>query len=494
MSGKFYTLLIVVLMFLSADMLQAQRIITKEELQEDFRVLQSAYKTLHPSLYRYEAPKQVNQYFAALKAELNRDMELPEAYLVFSQFIQKLKCSHTLVNPFNQGDEVQAMILEAADKLPFLLQLVGNRFLLTNNASGNELLDGKIEIIKINGIPVKQIIDSLLTVTVTDGNNYHKQYAELNLTGIGKFETFDTYFSLFFPPTNGVFEIEAVNLKTQDPIITTVKAISRLQRSQILAERSGQEAPSYDDLWQFKVIDGDIAYLKLGTFVTYKMKMDWKKFLDNAFAKINQQNIEYLVIDIRDNSGGMDEVYKYLLQFLVKRNLVVPNYIQKSKYKVVPDSIREYVSTWDDSFYDISNEVGDMKDGFYTFKNQKDTLFIPKRKRAFQGELLLLTNGANSSATFTLARILKQSGLARVIGQPTGGNMKGTTGGRMLFLTLPNSEIEMDLPLIGYYPQSPQRNMGIIPNDAIRPNINNIVDGKDDVINYVKEVVESFRD
>ena len=39
-----------------------------------------------------------------------------------------------------------------------------------------------------------------------------------------------------------------------------------------------------------------------------------------------------------------------------------------------------------------------------------------------------------------------------MVGQVTGGNLRGINGGAFFFLNLPNSRLEIDLPLIGQFP------------------------------------------
>ena len=58
--------------------------------------------------------------------------------------------------------------------------------------------------------------------------------------------------------------------------------------------------------------------------------------------------------------------------------------------------------------------------------------------------------------------------MARFIGEPTGGNQRGINGGAFYFLRLPNSHIEVDLPLIGFFPPVPRPNGGITPDVVIR--------------------------
>ncbi|MCS3810253.1 hypothetical protein FHY19_003321 [Xanthomonas arboricola] len=61
------------------------------------------------------------------------------------------------------------------------------------------------------------------------------------------------------------------------------------------------------------------------------------------------------------------------------------------------------------------------------------------------GRVFVLTSADNSSATFEFARQLQRNGLATLVGQPTGGNLRGINGGAFFFLHLPNSHIEVDL-------------------------------------------------
>ena len=54
----------------------------------------------------------------------------------------------------------------------------------------------------------------------------------------------------------------------------------------------------------------------------------------------------------------------------------------------------------------------------------------------------------NSSATFALAQLVKQTGAATLVGQPTGGNQRGLNGGQLAWVNLPNSGVAVDIPLL----------------------------------------------
>ena len=61
-----------------------------------------------------------------------------------------------------------------------------------------------------------------------------------------------------------------------------------------------------------------------------------------------------------------------------------------------------------------------------------------------------------------------------IIGEPTGGNLRGINGGAMFFLTLPNTQIEVDIPLFASFPKdvdlSTVPNRGVVP-DAIKKGV-----------------------
>lgn len=118
---------------------------------------------------------------------------------------------------------------------------------------------------------------------------------------------------------------------------------------------------------------------------------------------------------------------------------------------------------------------------------------LPSGDRAFDGKIYLLVSAVNSSATFTLARIVKDNKLGTLVGQTAGGNQKGITGGEMFFLRLPNSKIEMDIPLIGYYPLAEQPNRGIQPDVFVTPSVDDVTRGVDTEMDAVLGLIAAAR-
>lgn len=91
----------------------------------------------------------------------------------------------------------------------------------------------------------------------------------------------------------------------------------------------------------------------------------------------------------------------------------------------------------------------------------------------------MLIDSSNSSATFQFAEVIQRYRLGTLVGEPTGGSKRGINGGAFFFLRLPESKVEMDLPIIGYFPYAQQQDQGVIPDVEVDVTEDDVVTGKD---------------
>jgi hypothetical protein len=465
--------------------------LSTESLQKDFKVLKAVLMNYHPGLYRFQNSLEVASNFDHLQQQFTKDLTLAETYLALSKFTASIKCGHTFCSFYNQSGSTKDSLFNKSDKVPFTFFLFDNRMFIDKNVSEIGALVQGAEIVAINHIPVPTIVDTLLQYIKGDGSNNLKRLNDLNLSGLGKYEAFDIFFPLLFPPHNNEYEFTIKMAGQNDLTSIYAKTISRNERFNLLEKQYGKQPATLDDLWSFKILDPNIGYLKLGTFVTNKMTIDWKQFLNRAFDELNEKNIQHLIIDIRGNEGGDDEVNLVLGNKLAKKQIALPAFRELLRYETVADEYRPYLNTWDKTFYNRNGQLIQQQNGFYTWKKSRGQSVIRQNNKAFQGNTYLIVDAANSSATFFLATAMQQNKVATVVGSQTGGNRKGTNGGQLFFLWLPNSKIEIDIPLIGYYPLNEQPDSGLLPDISIPLALSDILSNKDKVLEKTLELIKN---
>jgi hypothetical protein len=474
---------------LSAPPARAATTIEAAKLKQDFAVMKAAYTSLHPGLYRYADRATVERRFAELERALSRDLTLAEAYVTFSRFLATIRCGHTYCNFWNQPEQVAKELFHGADKLPFTFRIAERRMVVVHDASEPARLRRGTEILAIGGVPVRRILDELVKLVKADGSNDAKRLHDLQVSGEGKYEPFDVYFPLLFPPRDGRFALSAV-----DPggrrLELSVAAIAREERQRRLAARGVSLATSVDDLWTFEMLNPRTAHLRIGSFATWEMKLDWRAFLERAFRDMAERKAENLILDVRENEGGSNDVLDALLRHLAWRPVRLEARRELLRYVKVPPEVAPYVKSWDDSFADRTGTVRDAGDGFYTWaKEQEASRTIPLSNEAFRGKIYVLVGAANSSATFYLASAIKANVLGTLVGQTTGGNQRGTNGGQIFFLTLPNSGIEMDIPLVGTFYEGDRPDAGVEPDVVVPRTVRTLVRGVDAEMEAVRRLL-----
>ncbi|HEX8702241.1 MAG TPA: S41 family peptidase [Myxococcaceae bacterium] len=453
--------------------------ISAQELQADFAVLKQAYEELHPSLYRYNSKEQMDAHFAALRAEFERDLTLQEAYLAFSVFLAKVQCGHSYANFYNQPKSVAVALFQQQNRVPFYFRWLDRRMIVTRTFSKDARLVPGTEVLAINGTPVAVILERLLAVARADGSNDAKRVSYLEVAGRSHYEAFDIYFPLFFPSAGPGIKVQ-VKTPAGKALTLNLEALTYEQRRALIKvnelDRDGDKPA-----WEFKFLDARTGYLRMPSWALYNSKWDWKGFLDTVFQQLAERKAAHLVIDLRGNEGGLD-VGHVLLSKLITSDLRLEPIQRLVRYRKVPDSLVPYLDTWDPSFKDWGDDAVEAEGGFYRLKkydSPEGGTLIKASGQPFKGQTYVLIDASNSSATFEFALALRQTKLATLVGQPTGGNQRGITGGAFFFLRLPRSKIEVDLPLIGQYPLGDKPDAGIEPDIAITPRVQDIARGVD---------------
>lgn len=464
-------------------------LIKSADLESDAAILRRAYEALHPGLYRYSTKAEMDGKFDALQKSLSHDQSLENAYVVFSVFAAQVKCGHTYPNFFNQTKAVATALFQGQNRVPFYFRWLDQTIVVTTDFTPDHQLPRGTQVLSINGYSVQTILHQLMTIARADGSNDDKRVAYLEVTGDSIYEAFDVYFPMFFPLKSTALRLVVRRPDETKSRTLDVEALTFEQRIAPIKTREAGRKGGDDVLFEWKYIDDGIAYLRMPTWALYDSKWDWKTWLNTHLDELADKKSPALVLDLRGNEGGND-IGNEILKRLVRSDLRISQYRRLVRYRQSPADLDPYLDTWDPSFKNWGAAAVELTEPSPTappvqyFALQKyDDLeggdVIHPAGEPFRGKLFILVDANNSSATFQFVRTVQQNKLGTLVGQPTGGNQQGINGGAFFFLRLPKSQIEMDLPLIGSFPDSPQPDSGLTPDVLVNRTLQDTIDGTD---------------
>lgn len=426
-------------------------------MRGDLAVLDEAYAALHPGLDRYLGGKRWRQRITAARDWASRERPAGDFFLQLARLTAAVRCGHSYPNPVNQADAVRESLLDGRNRLPFAFRWAGSRIVVTRPFGGIALAPGTM-IDRIDGVPTAALLAQLLALARADGANDGKRRALMATGDLTRYPAFDVYRPLL--------------LGARGEGSVAVRADGRTVRLAALteAERQALAGGKPDDGgWRFRIDPDGVAVLTMPDWALYNSKWDWRGFIDRAVDQLIDERARGLVIDLRDNEGGLD-CGDVLLERLIERPLAEPHFVRLVRYRRVPDYLAPHLDTWDRSFRDWGEQARPSgRPGYFRLvrgpQDEPGAAIVPRGRR-YSGPVAALISPACSSATFQFANLVKGRGRVLLVGETTGGNRRGINGGAYFFVRLPATGMEVDLPLIGYFPEAPQPDRGVEPDIA----------------------------
>ncbi len=205
----------------------------------------------------------------------------------------------------------------------------------------------------------------------------------------------------------------------------------------------------------FKMENG-IGILQIPSFAPEKFGQQ-HRVIRRAFRKMHRQQADTLVIDIRNNAGGLSTEVEYLYSFLSPQGYNTPhNIISKA-------------STIGRQRYRMLNHPFVQKLVLFALKNQEniyqyvylrsqplgeqDTVYfhqaLMQKRYRFDGKVILWVNGLSASASVDFTHAIRLNHRGEIWGEPVMGGMKGTFGNTSTYL-IPNSKLIAQISTIRY--------------------------------------------
>jgi hypothetical protein len=417
--------------------------LTAALLRDDLRVLRETFEGAHAGLYRYTPKAAMDSAFAAVDAQLTHPMGDVEFGRRLAPLIDLIHDSHT---PLVLPAETRRHLVQRERVFPLDLRYDGERAFIERNVSTNRDIPVRGEILAINGRPMSEITPRVLLGRSADGFTRSAKFHPLNRNFWFYYwtlvDTAQTFRIAVRDPASG---------RTRNFVAAGVPADS-MNRGQFSTQR-------HDSLALEFFQRDSTALLTIPTLGDTALNAKFR----GSFAEIRRRGSTSLILDLRDNSGGIDEFNTSLLDYLIDHpyrfyrgfTFVARDTMQLRYTEHTPrdfmgdeDAVRLTPAQWE-----IAYRMHSLPELIERVNatNLAAGVHGPVKANGFAGRLYVLVNGGSASSAAEVPALLHFLGVGTIAGEETNGCYQGVTAGILLRLVLPHSGIRTIVPLIAYH-------------------------------------------
>ncbi len=423
------SLFIIAIIYIAAFNANAQnQKLSRNEVVNDIDTMLFLINEIHPNMFAVCPESKFYAEVEKVKVQLPDSMDIFGVYKELEPLTVLLGDGHTVLNfPRNRFTGEEAVF-------PLSVTVNSNDSTITTSRAytiEDITIPSGAKILLINEMPYKNIIEEML--------RYHsgeRIFFRLEKTSVN----FSDILYILYPSEK--FEIEySYNGRIFKEIINAIPR--KNVQNDLVMQLYAPPLYSY-------VIDKEknVAIFTIKS-LTGKKK-EFEQMVEQMFAEIKSQHIGNLIVDLRYNGGGSSDMGDILISYLVNKPF---NQFCKSEIKVS--------KTVKSMGVDLPDSIGILTadtTNYIVFINPK-----PEEER-YTGNVYVLTSHMTFSSASSLAWLLKQSGVAKIVGEETGG--MSISYGNIVRKKLPASGITLAVSFAQMYLTGSDENNihGVLPD------------------------------
>jgi len=414
-----------------AERLSILTTFSKEQYIQDFNQLVRILTENHPQLNEYISKKDFDVLIENKRDEIKDDFRIGDFIWLCRSLASGVDCGHTVVPTLGLNYFLPDSLL-----FPLSVNYIGNKLFVTNPLESEENISKGDEILKINGMDVQDLKSEMIKHISSDANNlsFKKEYIN---------QSFMEYAAFVFKFVNK-YEVEY--LKDDKLNSITLKQLKSYQQ-EVTDQKKCNSNLCYET-------DKNLAIITIRSFYYYRDNFKtFKEFIDSCFVDINTNQIENLIIDLRNNGGGDPYCGSYLLQHIANKPY-------------------QYYKTGTFNYLDLQQE-------------------IELSLNRFKGKPYILINGKCASTTGQLCALIEENNCGIFVGQETGATYRCNATVRSYPLT--NTSITPFVATrtfesnVEYLP----KNKGISPDYEVKSSISDILNDEDTTLKFCKKLLQN---
>jgi len=496
--------------------------ITKKGLnnyQYDFlyltKLVEEGYPQLDSVFPKDKRQKKTDQILSALAIVDNNTDFIVQA----RSYLSNLKNQHTNIS-LNQEFKLV---------YPYVIFISSDDWYLLNISRQYDSLQIGKKIIEINGLTTREVEDQLIDYTFAE-NKINQQFEVRDLQfynkpqylrqiGVIKENTeilklkFEDHSDIVLSPVSIESKVEVFDISFKENPITKYQNETYLYT--INKERNFGYLQFNRCHDKIDILEGIESYVKpwlqpiAREYVKRQFKKDkpskriasfynpkhpvFKDFVWELIDSLNANNVDNLIIDLRNNPGGNLTLGIQLMYFLTEKQ----NLKGFTEYAFTSDIYKEYFKK---DYQDLKNKypdgvpqrdlvVSNSGDNLFSEITDKNSrYFIEDNRPIFQGNVYILSNYRTGSAAAMLTTLFQDNGIGTVIGTSVGNNPIGAT--TYTPMELPKTKAKISIAT--NYLERPEKVSGKvqIPDIWIEYSIDDLLKGKDPYLETVEKLIK----
>jgi hypothetical protein len=323
--------------------------------------------------------------------------------------------------------------LEAGGTLfPYQVQVTPNgEIAIRAELDGSASALAGLRIEQINGLPASRVAQELLALTAGET-------PMLRANVLSRRMWFE-YWRVFGAPR----QFDLVVAKPGGPAHLRVAGSSKIPSSLDMEGAAG-----FRKTFQFELLPGNAALLTINHF-EWPDEQAFYDFTREAFTKIRDAKVTTLIIDVRENPGGNDDMWKIG---------VVP-YIADKPFRNGSSYVKKVIAGRASGL----EKVGDVVHGF------GDTWIEPGLNDPlhFSGKTYVLVGRMTYSSAVLFSNVVQDFGFAQLVG--AGGYARTRQTGGVQHVILPNTKLKITIPRFVIDRPSGEREPALVHPDIVLP-------------------------
>lgn len=377
-----------------------------EQLQQDFRFMQDLLVKTHPDPAHSISAQQLGLAYKNIEAQLREPMTRDEAWRVLATLNPLFADAHLLVGQADWLGQIAAHLKAGGTLFPYEVQIdaMGEVHIRSELGGATGPMAG-VRIDQINGIPARAIANELMA-------RMHGDTLEFRANLLSQRWWF-FYWKMYGESASYDFLLAKSDGVVHAHIPASVATPALVKDNAV-----------FDKQFKIELLSDRTALLTVNTFY-WPDKALYLDFMRRAFAALRDAKVATLLIDIRGNGGGNDDMWiDGVLRYIADQPY---RWASRYRKKVIQGRQSQ------------TEKVGDVITGVV------DTWIKPELDHPlhFSGKSYLLVGRGTYSSSILLSNVMQDFGFGKVVG---GGYARTSQSGGTQSTTLPNTGLVISVP------------------------------------------------